>query len=226
MQARFYLPGWGRFASPDPARDQHFEQTQSWNIYSYVQNMPTIAVDPNGMELIIKGNMRDEFKKAVAYLGKSKSAGSLIKMLKMYEGSKTKNLVVWSDSRIGENTSLGGEVRWNPTLGNALQTGNAKDSPFTGEVQSPAIGLAHELSHEEKKQSGQPVDRSPDAKYENKEEKRATEKESKIANELGEPTRENHGGTDVRVKDSTSREPVDPGVKKRLEDARTREESK
>jgi RHS repeat-associated protein len=34
MQARFYLPMWGRFASPDPARDQHFELTQSWNIYS------------------------------------------------------------------------------------------------------------------------------------------------------------------------------------------------
>jgi RHS repeat-associated protein len=49
MQARFYLPMWGRFASPDPARDQHFEQTQSWNIYSYVQNNPVINTDPTGM---------------------------------------------------------------------------------------------------------------------------------------------------------------------------------
>ena len=40
---------WGRFASPDPARDQHFEQTQSWNIYSYVQNSPTMGTDPTGM---------------------------------------------------------------------------------------------------------------------------------------------------------------------------------
>jgi RHS repeat-associated protein len=52
MQARFYLPMYGRFASPDPARDQHFEATQSWNIYSYVQNNPIMAIDPNGEELV------------------------------------------------------------------------------------------------------------------------------------------------------------------------------
>ena len=49
MQARFYLPMWGRFASPDPARDQHFEETQSWNIYSYCQNNPVMMTDPTGM---------------------------------------------------------------------------------------------------------------------------------------------------------------------------------
>jgi hypothetical protein len=48
MQARFYAPMYGRFLSPDPARDQHFEQTQSWNIYSYVQNDPTMKVDTTG----------------------------------------------------------------------------------------------------------------------------------------------------------------------------------
>jgi len=49
MQARFYAPMYGRFLSPDPARDQHFEETQSWNIYSYVQNSPTMRIDPTGM---------------------------------------------------------------------------------------------------------------------------------------------------------------------------------
>lgn len=49
MQARFYLPMYHRFASPDPARDQHFEETQSWNIYSYVQNNPGMSIDPTGM---------------------------------------------------------------------------------------------------------------------------------------------------------------------------------
>ncbi|WP_316411596.1 RHS repeat-associated core domain-containing protein [Mesoterricola sediminis] len=48
IQARFYLPMYGRFASPDPARDQHFEETQSWNIYSYTQNQPTMRIDPDG----------------------------------------------------------------------------------------------------------------------------------------------------------------------------------
>ncbi len=49
MQARFYAPWYGRFLSPDPARDQHFEATQSWNIYSYVMNSPTMMTDPTGM---------------------------------------------------------------------------------------------------------------------------------------------------------------------------------
>jgi hypothetical protein len=56
MQARFYLPMYGRFASPDPARDQHFEETQSWNIYSYVRNMPTMAFDPNGKNIAFAVN--------------------------------------------------------------------------------------------------------------------------------------------------------------------------
>lgn len=50
MQARFYAPMYHRFLSPDPALDQHFEFTQSWNIYSYVQNSPIMSVDPDGMQ--------------------------------------------------------------------------------------------------------------------------------------------------------------------------------
>jgi len=53
MQARFYAPGYGRFSSPDPARDQHFEDTQSWNIYSYVRNNPVMSTDPTGMETLL-----------------------------------------------------------------------------------------------------------------------------------------------------------------------------
>lgn len=49
MQARYYLPMYGRFGSPDPALDQHFQDTQSWNIYSYVRNNPIQNVDPTGM---------------------------------------------------------------------------------------------------------------------------------------------------------------------------------
>ena len=49
MQARFYLPMYGRFASPDPGRDQHFEDTQSWNIYPYGRNNPVMNTDPTGM---------------------------------------------------------------------------------------------------------------------------------------------------------------------------------
>jgi RHS repeat-associated protein len=64
MQARFYLPMWGRFASPDPARDQHFEETQSWNIYSYVQNNPVMSIDPTGMW---KGDVHTRMTRILAY---------------------------------------------------------------------------------------------------------------------------------------------------------------
>ncbi|WP_243294485.1 glycoside hydrolase family protein [Geothrix mesophila] len=63
MQARFYMPWMGRFTSPDPARDQHFENTQSWNIYSYVRNNPIMSTDPTGMQAA-DGRKEEEEKKA------------------------------------------------------------------------------------------------------------------------------------------------------------------
>ena len=56
MQARMHLPAYGRFASPDPGYDQHFEVPQTWNIYSYVRNKPTMMVDPNGNDARILFN--------------------------------------------------------------------------------------------------------------------------------------------------------------------------
>jgi RHS repeat-associated protein len=49
MQARFYLPMYGKFASPDPGLDQHAGVPQSWNQYSYVRNNPVMGIDPTGM---------------------------------------------------------------------------------------------------------------------------------------------------------------------------------
>lgn len=49
MGARFYLPAYHRFASPDPGSDQSPSRTQSWNRYSYVRNSPVGTTDPTGM---------------------------------------------------------------------------------------------------------------------------------------------------------------------------------
>ena len=51
MQARFYVPWYGKFVSPDPGKDQHFEFTQSWNVYSYTRNNPILLFDPNGTDI-------------------------------------------------------------------------------------------------------------------------------------------------------------------------------
>ncbi len=47
--ARYYSGGQGRFTSPDlPFADQHVEDPQSWNLYSYVRNNPLRYTDPTG----------------------------------------------------------------------------------------------------------------------------------------------------------------------------------
>lgn len=50
MHARYYSPSSARFMSVDPIPgDAH--QTQSWNLYAYVQNNPIRATDPEGLTL-------------------------------------------------------------------------------------------------------------------------------------------------------------------------------
>lgn len=49
MQARFYLPQYHRFATPDTAKDQHLGDPQSWNLFSYVRDCPTMRIDPTGL---------------------------------------------------------------------------------------------------------------------------------------------------------------------------------
>jgi len=46
--ARYYASSMGRMMSPDSGIDQHPEDPQSWNLYSYVRNNPLNSVDPDG----------------------------------------------------------------------------------------------------------------------------------------------------------------------------------
>ncbi|MBI2400883.1 MAG: hypothetical protein HYV23_07515 [Deltaproteobacteria bacterium] len=52
MQARVYLPTYGRFAQPDPWYDQDPENPDSLNLYVYVANNPVTNVDPTGMRAV------------------------------------------------------------------------------------------------------------------------------------------------------------------------------
>jgi RHS repeat-associated protein len=61
MHARYYSPNLGRFMSVDPVGGT-VGSSQSWNRYTYVENRPTIAVDPDGQaldyEVEQRGNLR------------------------------------------------------------------------------------------------------------------------------------------------------------------------
>jgi len=47
--ARYNSSSMGRFMSPDtPFVDQHAENPQSWNLYTYVRNNPLANIDPDG----------------------------------------------------------------------------------------------------------------------------------------------------------------------------------
>jgi RHS repeat-associated protein len=47
--ARYYSNGLGRFITPDlPFADQHKQNPQTWNLYTYGRNNPLGGIDPNG----------------------------------------------------------------------------------------------------------------------------------------------------------------------------------
>lgn len=48
MQAREYLPAYGKFAEVDPAYDQTKDDPESWNLYNYTTNNPVTHTDPDG----------------------------------------------------------------------------------------------------------------------------------------------------------------------------------
>ncbi len=52
MQNRFYLPQFGKFTSWDKAVPYKFDNPQSFNLYAYVYNNPTMNIDPDGQEVI------------------------------------------------------------------------------------------------------------------------------------------------------------------------------
>src|SRR4030095_13936282 len=61
--ARYYSAAQGRFISADaPFADQHSEDPQSWNLYSYVRNKPLTTYDPDGRQGIDNEALQEALK--------------------------------------------------------------------------------------------------------------------------------------------------------------------
>ena len=55
FEARYYGSSMGRFMSPDgPFDGSDPDDTQSWNLYSYVQNNPLTNTDPDGHDCVVQ----------------------------------------------------------------------------------------------------------------------------------------------------------------------------
>ena len=77
--ARYFSGAQGRFTSPDiPLLDQHPEDPQSWNLYSYVRNNPLVNVDPTGNDCIYTNSFSSDGTVSVETGNCSKKGGTFV----------------------------------------------------------------------------------------------------------------------------------------------------
>jgi len=204
MQARFYLPMWGRFASPDPGRDQHFEETQSWNIYSYVQNNPVMNFDPNGEELRpADPNNQKLLDTVIAQLKRDPLLRGEIETVE--RSSRVVRVITTNDGDARYIGSGKNVIRWDPEVGRE----NVDDSgKADGSTASPSLRLGHELSHAAEDIRGGDMEGRPDARFDDTEERRViTGPERSAAKTLGQGVRNNHKGNNIKTVSPTSNVP-------------------
>ena len=125
------------------------------------------------------------------------------------EKSKTSYVVKFSKDQDDSYSRLTKTITWDPT--SALAATDALGN-MTGETQSPALGLGHELAHAkgDDSETMETNVKGSDPQYGTKEEKRVIDPiETNAAKQLGEGTRDNHFGRVYRTLDSTSRKPTE-----------------
>ena len=218
MQQRYYDPIALRFLSPDPMA---VDPGTAWNYnrYNYSAGNPYKYRDPDGREIVftaVNGATTADVWQTMFYLLKSPTARAEIVQVSESEERYSFVFDRGEDALMGYSTDTR-TVTINPTSGAIVKS--------TGEIQTPALGAAHEISHaaEHDRAGTETViannEPSVDMRIVNgvytvlygtsKEEARATETESKIAKELGEATRKKYSdfGGEVRTCGPTSKKP-------------------
>jgi RHS repeat-associated protein len=211
--ARYFSGAQGRFTSPDkPFADQHMEDPQSWDLYSYTRNNPLKFVDATGTELRLAADAtkqdRKDFAAALKYASKDPGVRGIVNTLQQSDTVYAVTIVHNGDDAFDPNTNT---VIWDPR--SALATED-NDGKLNGGTQSPALGLAHELDHAVGKDQGTTA-HGDDPQYGGRngaEERRViTGSETAAAGTLHEATRTNHGGVPFESRSTTSRKPTGQG---------------
>ncbi len=202
--ARYYGHLNYRFISVDPVinKDEALANPQLWNLYAYCGNNPITNYDPDGRRIDYRWfTSMTELNLIKSYLSQDPLAQSIL------EEAEAMNETITLIESPMQSIHKDGKIWFDPYAGNEIDT---------GEIQSPALMLLHELGHAIKRlkdPTGHKAELEFDKKYERKGERRViTEIETPVAIKLGEPTRKNHIGTPVRVPDSTYHKKNDKAI--------------
>ncbi len=240
--ARIYDPRVGRWLSLDPLATKYLHLSP----YCFVGNSPVQSIDPNGKEIVVHYQINGENKSISlkvstdvellkAVVSDNNFVGDVYASLKYLQdgGIPEIDVAIAHERAVNlfyEKNNL--EFDWmqdknlklayDPFAGletvvDAEADKLIEDRVGTGEIQSPALGLLHEIGHFlGYVKDGRKIHRSrsktydadsPHRLYDKHEEKRVQDDiETPAANKLGEPTRTNHRGKPARTKGPTSRE--------------------
>jgi RHS repeat-associated protein len=179
-RARYYDPKVGRFLSEDPLG---FKAGR--NFYRYTSNNPLRFTDPSGLVIVVNGTPQQtqDYLAAVAYL---KADGGMAAVIQDLENSKTVYNVNFNNNDDDSFDPITNVINWDPYSGCTCTSGG---------IQSPALGLGHEMGHADAPGLGNflVLIKIFAGNYDNWEERRViTGLETEAARTLGEPIRPDH----------------------------------
>ena len=133
-RARYYDYATARFLQPDPTG-----YTDGPNVYSYCGNNSINYVDPRGLKLAFSSTMTPEERQAFYDAGSHLMQSQQFRIIynTLNESPETYLVVASTDLRNGYSAAER-TISWDPSSALLLSNGG---------TQSPAMGLAHEMTH-------------------------------------------------------------------------------